>query len=88
MKLIMPNGHFKPGEQVLTTGIYTATHHQHRRSHDVLVAKGERFPSCKKCGTRVHFELLQAATHIEGDRDFAKTDGAPKKAGFGRRQNS
>ena len=85
----MPNGRFKPGEQVLITGIYTATHHQHRRSHEVFAVQGERFPICKKCGTRVHFELVQSATHIERDRDFAKTEAAiQKKARVGRRQNS
>ncbi|HEV3036643.1 MAG TPA: hypothetical protein VHA33_02550 [Candidatus Angelobacter sp.] len=76
----MGNARFKPGDQVLTTGIYTATHHQHRRAHEVLAVKGERFPNCKKCGTSVSFDLLHAAGPIELDRDFVKTDGAgPKK---------
>jgi hypothetical protein len=72
----MPNGRFKPGDQVLTTGIYAATHHQHRKSHEVFAVKGERFPNCRKCGTQVYFDLLCSAGPIELDRDFAKVDGA------------
>jgi hypothetical protein len=82
----MPNGYFKPGEQVPTTGIYTAGHIQHRRSHEVFAVQGEQFPSCRRCGGRVRFELLRAAAYIDEDRDFARTESAAqKKAPTGRR---
>jgi len=87
-KSFMPNGRFKPGERAISTGIYTATHHQHRKPHEVLVVEGEQFPKCRKCGIQVRFELLHTATDIKSDRDFGKTEDPPsKKARSGRRQN-
>ena len=68
----MPNGSFRPGDGVPATGIYTATHYQHRMPHEVFAVEGDQFPTCRKCGGRTRFVLAQAATHIESDRDFAK----------------
>ena len=69
----MPNGSFRPGDSVPVTGIYTATHYQHRMPHEVFAVEGDQFPTCRRCGVRTSFVLLQAATHIETDRDFAKS---------------
>ena len=77
----MPNGRFRPGDQVATTGIYTANHDGHRDAHEVFAAEGEKFPNCRVCGERVSFFLSQAASHINKDKGFgraAKTR-APKK---------
>lgn len=68
----MPDG-FKPGENVLITGIYTATHYQHRLPHEVFAVEGDQFPACKRCGNRIRFSLMQAARHIAADHDFSKS---------------
>jgi hypothetical protein len=68
----MPNGWFRPGDQVPTTGIYTANHDGHRNTHEVFAAEGEKFPNCRVCGERVSFALSQAASHINKDKGFGK----------------
>jgi hypothetical protein len=73
----MPDG-FKPGDTVLTTGIYTARHYQHRLPHDVFAVEGDRFPACRGCGARIRFELVQAATQIAADHDFSKAASGSK----------
>jgi hypothetical protein len=79
--LIMPNGWFRPGDQVPTTGIYTANHDGHRSAHEVFATEGDKFPNCRVCGERVNFALAQAASHIHKDDGFGKAAGskAPKK---------
>lgn len=84
----MPNGSFLPGDRIPVTGIFTATHYQHRMPHEVFAVEGNQFPTCKKCGGRTRFVLLQAATHIDTDRDFAKAadNAKAKKARAGTRK--
>jgi hypothetical protein len=86
----MPDGTFKAGQKVPITGIYTATHYQHRMPHEVFAVEGEQFPTCRKCGVRTRFVLAQAAAHIEADRDFAKAAAVgakSKKVRPGHRKN-
>jgi len=74
----MPDGSFKPGEKAPTTGIYTATHYQHRMPHEVFAVEGDRFPACRKCGDEPRFALVQSAHHIDLDRDFSQSAGNSK----------
>lgn len=67
----MPTGPFRPGDKVPTTGIYTATHYQHRLPHEVFALGGEQFPECKRCGARAIFTLVKPVSDIEADQDFA-----------------
>lgn len=67
----MPTGPFRPGDKVPRTGIYIASHYQHRLPHEVFASEGELFPPCKRCGTRTFFSLLKAAADISRDQDFA-----------------
>lgn len=85
----MPDGSFKPGDRVPTTGIYTAAHYQHRLPHEVFAVEGDEFPTCRRCGFRAHFLLVQAATHINIDRDFSQAAGTSKakKARAGHRRS-
>jgi len=85
----MPEGNFRPGERVPTTGIYTATHYQHRLPHQVFAVEGDQFPMCRRCGGRARFALLQAASYIETDRDFSKGSKSVKvsKAHAGHRRS-
>jgi len=85
----MPEGTFRPGDRVPKTGIYTATHYQHRLPHEVFAVEGDQFPMCRRCGGRTHFALLQAASHIETDRDFSKASKSVKvsKARAGHRRS-
>jgi hypothetical protein len=78
----MQNTQFRPGDRVPSTGIYTATHYQHRMPHEVFAVEGERFPICRRCGDRTHFTLLHEATRIEEDQDFSRSsDSGSRKAG-------
>jgi DNA replicative helicase MCM subunit Mcm2 (Cdc46/Mcm family) len=68
----MQNGRFRPGDKVPVTGIYTAKHDQHRKTHEVFATEGDRFPNCRKCGERVNFALAHAASRIDEDGSFGK----------------
>jgi len=49
-----------PGDLVTHSGIYFALHSQHRVIHELTLTKGEVFPQCRICGTRVSFQLWSA----------------------------
>jgi hypothetical protein len=68
----MNNGLHRPGDQVPSTGVYTAAHYQHRLPHDLLAMAGDLFPECRRCGKRVSFTLSHSTTHIHEDHDFSK----------------
>lgn len=76
----MPTGPFKPGDKVPVTGIYTASHYQHRLPHEVFAVQGEEFPGCRRCGLRASFNLFQSVLHVETDQDFSKSTLAKKNA--------
>src|SRR5437879_4789158 len=40
---------FRPGEEVLESGVYAVLHHNHRPKHVATIFKGERFPFCAHC---------------------------------------
>ncbi|MGE5324534.1 MAG: hypothetical protein ACM3SW_16830 [Actinomycetota bacterium] len=67
----MPTGPFRPRDTVPTTGVYTATHYQHRLPHEVFAVAGEQFPECRRCGARASFTFLKAVADIGADQDFA-----------------
>ena len=69
----MPTGPFRPGDKAPTTGIYIATHYQHRLPHEVFAVSGEQLPECRRCGARASFALLKAVPAIEADQDFARS---------------
>ena len=80
----MNTGPFRPGDRVPITGVYTASHYQHRLPHDVFARVDDSFPECRRCGRRVSFLFSQAATPIDADRDFAESihlRGDTQKAG-------
>ena len=52
---------YNPGQIVLKAGIYKVMHAGHRLPHKASFKAGEKFPSCRQCGTKVGFELLLAA---------------------------
>jgi hypothetical protein len=64
---------FRPGDRVPATGIYTASHYQHRMPHEVFAVEGEVFPACRRCRSNVSFTLLKTALHVEADQDFSGT---------------
>ncbi len=72
----MHTGPFRPGDRVPITGVYTATHYQHRLPHDVFAMTDAPFPECRRCGKRVSFSLSQSSTHIDADQDFAASGNA------------
>ena len=48
----------RAGEPVPEAGIYAVVHDGHRASHEVTFRKGEVFPPCARCGTKVRFKLV------------------------------
>jgi hypothetical protein len=52
---------YNPGQVIPRAGIYRVLHEGHRLPHKATFKAEERFPSCKKCGANVRFELLLAA---------------------------
>jgi len=79
----MASGPFRPGDRVPVTGIYTASHNQHRTSHEVFALEGERFPPCRQCGPDASFTLLKAASQVDDDQDFSGAAEPQKKAKAG-----
>jgi hypothetical protein len=52
------------GAVVPETGIYRVVHSPHRLPHEVVILKGQRFPKCQKCASKVHFELVHPAPDL------------------------
>jgi hypothetical protein len=67
----LPSRNFAPGETVPESGVYHAYHRAHRVPHALVALKGELFPTCRDCGARVKFELIEVVPHITHDWDFA-----------------
>lgn len=61
---------YRPGDRAEVTGVYRASHLRHRMPHELTVIESETFPECKKCGDKVHFELIHAAPRLKGDVDL------------------
>jgi hypothetical protein len=54
----------KPGQIVLTSGIYTVVHDPHHAErHEVTAVKGDHFPTCRGCESP-RFVLARAAMHL------------------------
>jgi hypothetical protein len=64
---------FVPGVPVPETGIYEVIHHRgHRAAHEVVMHRGDPFPACDQCDTRVRFKLVRTAPYIFDDEDFVE----------------
>jgi CheY-like chemotaxis protein len=57
---------YKTGQVVPRDGIYRVTHQKHRDSHESVLTRGMRFPSCKTCGDQVRFAPLTAVEPASG----------------------
>jgi hypothetical protein len=59
------------------TGVYQVRHYAHRLPHDVLVAEGDTFPPCSRCGRQVRFQIVEryGLQHFQSDPDLRKVDG-------------
>ena len=64
---------YRPGDEVPSSGIYRVSHKQHRPEHDALLTVSTPFPRCRVCGDNVIYQLVQGASPIESDQDFAGT---------------
>ncbi len=62
---------YPPGAKVPLSGIYLATHLEHRPPHEILAIAGEELPHCRTCGARVSFELVRGVDLVTHDMDFA-----------------
>jgi hypothetical protein len=68
----MPQGMFKPGAVIPTTGLYAVRHAGHRPEHEAMLFSGEDFPPCLQCGNEVQFRLISAGTSAHDDKDFKR----------------
>jgi hypothetical protein len=62
---------FRPGEEVILSGIYECKHADGERETLTLV-RGSRFPACEQCGSEVTYRLTHAAPYIYEDPDFER----------------
>ena len=67
---------FAPGEAAPNTGVYQVRHYAHRLPHDVLVAEGDSFPSCSRCGKQVRFHLVEryGLQYFQSDPDLRRAN--------------
>ena len=68
---------FKPGDTVLTSGIYDVIHDKldgddHAHSHQVTAIAGKVFPPCRGCKGSVRFRIHQAAEHVDKNPHFER----------------
>jgi CheY-like chemotaxis protein len=57
---------YKSGQVVPRDGIYRVSHQKHRLPHESVLTRGMRFPVCKTCGDKVHFEPMTAVEPANG----------------------
>lgn len=51
---------YKPGDRVITTGVYKIVHGSgHRLMHEATIPAGIQFPCCRTCRHNVRFILLK-----------------------------
>ena len=63
--------HFRVGDRAPRSGSYRVIHKGHRKSHRVLVLRGDEFPPCRFCKDEAVFELAESAEYIAHDIDFS-----------------
>ena len=63
-----PETEFQPGDICTQSGVYQVIHRAHRLPHKVVIAKGDTFPRCQRCGDDVRFWLLTVSgTEMNGE---------------------
>jgi len=55
---------FKPGDKVITSGIYKVTHDENTQSHEVTCVEGEPFPPSNTCH-HPKYVLVRATNHVD-----------------------
>jgi len=67
---------FAPSEVALASGIYRALHAPASdcAGEQLVLIKGDKFPSCPGCGSRVRFELEHSAPSLAEDQDFQSSN--------------
>lgn len=58
----------RPSDIVQVSGIYKVEHDTvHTQVHEVTCVKGEKFPPCRNCGSKVTYTLVREAVHLSED---------------------
>lgn len=63
--------YFRVGDRAPSSGIYRAVHSSHRKSHTVIIIRGDPFPHCRFCKDAAVFMLVEATPYVAHDLDFA-----------------
>jgi hypothetical protein len=64
-------GVYRAGDITPKSGVYRVLHDGHRADHPVVAIKGEVFPVCRKCQTRVRFRLWMGSEYVAHDWDLS-----------------
>ena len=59
------------GDRAPSSGVYRVIHVQHRKSHRVIMIRGDDLPPCRFCKQEVTFQLVETSEYIAHDLDFA-----------------
>lgn len=63
---------YKPGQYAPVSGLYVVHHGTgHRPDHEVTIILAEELPACRFCKAEVEYRVLEPASHITQDVDFA-----------------
>jgi len=63
---------YSPGEVVSESGVYEICHYDEPRATVIFTVNGI-FPSCRNCGDKVRYKLVNAVPHISEDPDFKES---------------
>ena len=69
--LSISDSRLRSGDRAPSSGVYRVIHVQHRKSHRVIMIRGDDLPPCRFCKDQVAFELVEPAEYIAHDLDFA-----------------
>jgi hypothetical protein len=77
------SANYRPGLRVLRSGVYEVRHYEeHRAAHTGELLKGETFPYCRECKSRVrfHFKTGNVGTVSALVHDISFKEKTPPKA--------
>ena len=79
----------KPGERVLISGVYRASHGwEHCPAQDLIAVSGERFRKCAQCGDQVRYSRICAAPRMHDSPQFTEETHSPCRQSCNSRRGS
>ena len=72
----LPAEQYVPGLNAPVSGVYRVIHHEHRPVHNVVIIRGDVFPSCRNCHSRVCYVLFVEVDYVTHDLDLCRPNPA------------